>query len=63
MTKLKNTYITSQSIFYAVAIIVGVTLTIIASILLLPVAIFLIAGFILFVIIRVVLTDDEETPN
>jgi|TARA_R110001592_G_scaffold85937_2_gene253660 phosphate/sulfate permease len=63
MTRLKETYITSQSVFYTIAIIVGVTLTIVASIFLLPVAIFLIAGFILFVIIRVVLTDDEETPS
>jgi large-conductance mechanosensitive channel len=57
MTKLKETYITSQSLFYTIAIIVGGTLTIAASVFLLPVAIFLIAAFILFVIIKVVLSE------
>jgi hypothetical protein len=57
---LKSTWINIQSLIYASVTIVGVVLLIISGLALLPVAILLIVIFILFVIYKVIISDDED---
>jgi len=57
--KLKSIWVNAQSLLFASLTIVGVVVVIIAGIALLPVTILLIAIFVLFVIYKVVISDDE----
>ena len=57
---LKSTWINIQSLIYASITIVGVVLLIVSGLALLPVAILLIVIFILFVIYKVIISDDED---
>ena len=55
---LKSIWINTQSLLYASLTIVGTIILVIAGIALLPVTILLIAIFILFVVYKVVISDD-----
>mgnify|MGYP003646032915 FL=1 len=57
--KLKSIWVNTQSLLFASLTIIGVVVVIIAGIALLPVTILLIAIFVLFVIYKVVISDDE----
>ena len=57
---LKSTWINIQSLLYASITIVGVVLLIVSGLALLPVAILLIVVFVLFVIYKVIISDDED---
>ena len=57
---LKSTWVNIQSLIYASITIVGVVLLIVSGLALLPVAILLIVIFILFVIYKVIISDDED---
>ena len=56
---LKSIWINTQSLLYASLTIVGTIILVIAGIALLPVTILLVAIFILFVVYKVVISDDE----
>ena len=58
---LKSIWINTQSLLYASLTIVGTIILVIAGIALLPVTILLIAIFILFVVYKVIISDDETT--
>tara|TARA_R100001530_G_C4319519_1_gene155319 strand:+ start:472 stop:657 length:186 start_codon:yes stop_codon:yes gene_type:complete len=55
---LKSIWVNTQSLFFASLTIVGTVVLIIAGIALLPITILLIAIFVLFVIYKVVISDD-----
>jgi len=57
MTKIKTASITLQSVLYTTLGMIGIPLIIVVGIMVLPIAIFLVAAFILFVIIKVVLSE------
>ena len=57
--KLKSIWINTQSLLYASLTIVGTIILVIAGIALLPVTILLIAIFILFVVYKVVISDED----
>tara|TARA_B100000745_G_C20009252_1_gene342864 strand:+ start:450 stop:632 length:183 start_codon:yes stop_codon:yes gene_type:complete len=56
---LKSIWINTQSLLYASLTIVGTIILVIAGIALLPVTILLIAIFILFVVYKVVISDED----
>ncbi len=56
---LKSIWVNTQSLFFASLTIVGTVVLIIAGIALLPITILLVAIFVLFVIYKVVISDDE----
>ena len=56
---LKSIWINTQSILYASLTIVGTIILLIAGIAILPVTILLIAIFILFVVYKVVISDED----
>tara|TARA_B100000749_G_C18411351_1_gene459216 strand:- start:541 stop:723 length:183 start_codon:yes stop_codon:yes gene_type:complete len=57
--KLKSIWINTQSLLYASLTIVGTIILVIAGIALLPVTILLVAIFILFVVYKVVISDED----
>ena len=57
--KLKSIWINTQSLLYASLTIVGTIILVITGIALLPVTILLIAIFILFVVYKVVISDED----
>ena len=57
--KLKSIWVNTQSLLFASLTIVGTVVLIIAGIALLPITILLVAIFVLFVIYKVVISDDE----
>ena len=57
---LKSTWINIQSLVYASMTIVGVVLLIVSGLALLPLAILLIVVFVLFIIYKVIISDDED---
>ena len=56
---LKSIWINTQSLLYASLTIVGTIILVIAGIALLPVTILLVAIFILFVVYKVVISDED----
>ena len=56
---LKSIWVNTQSLLYASLTIVGTIILVIAGIALLPVTILLIAIFILFVVYKVVISDED----
>ena len=58
---LKSIWINTQSLLYASLTIVGTIILVIAGIALLPVTILLIAIFILFVVYKVVISDEDTS--
>ena len=56
---LKSIWVNTQSLLFASLTIVGTVVLIIAGIALLPVTILLIAIFILFVVYKVVISDED----
>tara|TARA_Y100001949_G_C15832104_1_gene262483 strand:+ start:168 stop:353 length:186 start_codon:yes stop_codon:yes gene_type:complete len=56
---LKSIWVNTQSLLFASLTIVGTVVLIIAGIALLPITILLVAIFVLFVIYKVVISDDE----
>jgi len=56
---LKSIWINTQSLLYASLTIVGTIILVIAGIALLPITILLIAIFILFVVYKVVISDED----
>lgn len=57
---LKSTWVNIQSLIYASITIVGVVLLIVSGLALLPIAILLVTIFILFVIYKIIISDDDE---
>ena len=57
---LKSIWVNTQSLLFASLTIVGTVVLIIAGIALLPITILLVAIFVLFVIYKVVISDDES---
>ena len=56
MTKIKTASITLQSVLYTTLGMIGIPLIIVVGIMVLPITIFLIVAFILYVIIKVLLS-------
>ena len=56
---LKSIWVNTQSLLYASLTIVGTIILVITGIALLPVTILLIAIFILFVVYKVVISDED----
>ena len=56
---LKSIWINTQSLLYASLTIIGTIILVIAGIALLPVTILLVAIFILFVVYKVVISDED----
>ena len=56
---LKSIWVNTQSLLYASLTIVGTIILVIAGIALLPVTILLVAIFILFVVYKVVISDED----
>ena len=56
---LKSIWVNTQSLLFASLTIVGTVVLIIAGIALLPITILLVAIFVLFVVYKVVISDDE----
>ena len=56
---LKSIWINTQSLLYASLTIVGTIILVIAGLALLPVTILLVAIFILFVVYKVVISDED----
>ena len=56
---LKSIWVNTQSLLFASLTIVGTIILVIAGIALLPVTILLIAIFILFVVYKVVISDED----
>ena len=56
---LKSIWVNTQSLLFASLTIVGTVVLIIAGIALLPITILLVAIFVLFIIYKVVISDDE----
>ena len=57
---LKSTWVNIQSLIYASITIAGVVLLIVSGLALLPIAILLVTIFILFVIYKIIISDDDE---
>ena len=53
---VKNTWINLKSVFYAILTLIAV----IASLVLLPLAMLLVAGFVLFVFYKLMFTDNHK---
>jgi len=60
---LKDIWVNLKSLFYATVTIVGVVILIIAGLMFLPIAVVLIAIFILFVVYKVVISSPDEKTN
>ena len=56
---LKSIWVNTQSLLYASLTIVGTIILVIAGLALLPVTILLVAIFILFVVYKVVISDED----
>ena len=58
---LKSIWVNTQSLLFASLTIVGTVVLIIAGIALLPITILLVAIFILFVVYKVVISDEDTS--